>query len=172
LADILLCIGGGIYRPRRDRLDRLYRNITNRHTGSRKLAQVRTLAGTRILPVVAGFLICREVGRLPPPIALNWDSSGRWDRFDWRLRSAAKQDLTVGPLGDDGWRQVRMQTSITLPSPVWPGLPALRRGELVLAVPHLNFASTDIAGLDGQKTQFFARFSPQRPLQPDGLLLV
>ncbi len=172
LADILLCIGGGTYRPRRDRLDRLYRNITNRYTGSRKLAQGRTLAGTRILPMVAGFLICREVGRLPPPIALNCGSSGRWDRFDWRLRSPAKQDLTVGPLGDDGWRQVRMQTSIPLPSEVWPGLPALRQGELVLAVPHLNFASTDIAGLDGQKTQFFARFSPQRPLQPDGLLLV
>ena len=65
-----------------------------------------------------------------------------------------------------------MQTSITLPSPVWPGLPALRRGELVIAVPHLNFVSTDLVELDGQKTKFFARFSPQQPLQPDGLLLV
>ena len=172
LADILLCIGGGIYRPRRDRLDRLYRNMTDRCTGSRKLAQGHTLAGTRILPMVAGFLICREVGRLPPPIALNRDSYGRWDRFDWRLKCTTKQNLTVGPLGDDGWRQVCMQTSITLPSPVWPGLPALRRGELVIAVPHLNFASTDLVELDGQKTKFFARFSPQQPLQPDGLLLV
>ena len=172
LADILLCIGGGIYRPKRERVDRLYQNIMNLTPRNRRNSTGHTLAGARILPGTQGFLICRETGRLPPPISLNSNRTGRWDRFIWNLGNVVGYNLKVGPLGETGWLQIRGRTHTNLPNPIRTGLPSLKQGETVLAVPHLNFLSTEYEKTKGQKIKFFTAFSPPVPLQPDGLLLV
>lgn len=172
LGDILLCVGGGIYKPKRERLERLYKNMTTRSLGSRQMSRGHTLAGTRILPRASGFLICRETGRLPPPIYLNSNCTGRWDRFVWKLRNVTGQNLHIGPLGEAGWLQVRAFTRVNIPSQVRPGLPSLKQEGKVLAVPHLNFTFTENGKTKNQKIQFFSVFSPHLPMQPDGLLLV
>ena len=172
LADILLCIGGGFYRPRRERLNRLYKNMMNHSASRRQIYRGNTLAGTRILPQASGFLICRETGRLPPPIYLNWNCTGRWDRFIWNLSNVKEQNLNIGPLGEKGWLQIRAQIDTKLPSPVRTGLPSLKQEGKVLAVPHLNYMATQIEKTKDQKIKFFSVFSPHSPLQPDGLLLV
>ena len=172
LAEILLCIGGGNYRPRRNRLNRLYENLINEVKGSHRPAKGHTLGGARILPLASGFLICRETGRLPPPVYVGYDCSGRWDRFDWRLANVSGQDLTVGPLGETGWRQIRAQTAATVPTVIRTGLPTLKHGQQVLAVPHLNFVTKGKFVSGTSKFKFFADFSPPMPLQSDGLLLV
>lgn len=172
LADILLCIGGGIYRPRRERLDRLYEKMMSHTARTREIFPGHTLAGARIIHRVSGFLICRETGRLPPPIFLNQNHNGRWDRFFWSLSNVKDQNLNVGPLGKGGWHQVRGKTGANLPDLVQFGLPSLKQGSKVIAVPHLNFESTEDLKINGQKIRFNLIFAPQLPLQPDGLLLV
>ena len=182
LGDVLRCVGGGHYRPRRDRLDRLARDLMQQ-----RLVAGRTLAGSRLSPTADGLLICRETGRLPGREKIGGQKSGRWDRFDWRLRGDLNNarrahrsgDLAIGALGQDGWRQVRRkhgQTRTTLPgappSPVRLGLPALWLGEDVLAVPHLNLIADAHGPQWARKIHFSARFSPLRPLHAEGLVLV
>ncbi len=167
LGDILRCIGGGIHRPRRERMERLCQDLTGH-----KLTAGRTLAGSRILPDASGLLICREAGRSPGRIDLGAEKSGRWDRFNWTLTGKSAAHLSLGALGQDGWRQVRARAGFTLPGPVRPGLPALRQGDRVLAVPHLNLGPGELAPKGLQDLRFAARFSPPRSLQPDAMILV
>lgn len=175
LADALRCIGGGIYRPRRERVGRLCRDLSQP-----VVPAGRTLAGSRVLPDGKGLLICREAGRLPGRIHVGTAKSGRWDRFDWSLSGPRSGRLSVGALGQNGWRQVRERTAATaagaltatLPTPVRPGLPALWRGDQVLAVPHLNLKPDDLGWKGLQQIRFSAYFRPLRPLQPDALVLV
>lgn len=167
LGDILRCIGGGIHRPRRERVERLCQDLIGH-----KLTAGRTLAGSRILPDGNGLLICREAGRSPGRIDLGADKSGRWDRFNWSLTGKSAAQLSLGALGQDGWRQVRARAGSTLPGPVRPGLPALRQGDRVLAVPHLNLGPDELAPKGLQHLRFAASFSPPRSLQPDAMILV
>ncbi|MDP7546818.1 MAG: tRNA lysidine(34) synthetase TilS [Alphaproteobacteria bacterium] len=171
LADILRCIGGGIHRPRRDRVARLCQDLIQH-----KLVAGRTLAGSRVLPHSDGLLFCREAGRLPGWLEVGAEKSGRWDRFEWNLAGKAAARLSVGALGQDGWRQVRGQVRgwarASLPAPVRPGLPALWHGDQVLAVPHLNLTAVDLGPKGPQSICFTACFSPFRPLQPDAMILV
>ncbi|MDA1097618.1 MAG: tRNA lysidine(34) synthetase TilS [Proteobacteria bacterium] len=167
LADILGCIGGGIHRPRRDRVGRLCQDLMQN-----KLAGGRTLAGSRILPGPDGLLICREAGRLPGAVKVGTVKSGRWDRFEWILSGKVQAQLSVGALGQDGWRQIRGRARYMPPAPVRPGLPALRYGDQVLAVPHLNLAPNDLVPNWPHKIRFTTWFSPSRPLQPDAMMLV
>ncbi len=175
LGDILRCVGGGSYRPRRERLDRLASDVTQR-----QLLTGRTLAGSRILPTADGLLICRETGRLPGREKISGQKNGRWDRFDWRLsgdrRTQQSGNLAIGALGQDGWRQVRGRVQETLPgalpSPVRLGLPAFWLGDEILAVPHLKLDPDALGPQWSRKIRFSAHFSPLRPLQAEGLVLV
>jgi tRNA(Ile)-lysidine synthase len=167
LADLLRCIGGGSYRPRRERVDRLAQDLAQGN-----LAGGRTLGGARVLPQQHGVLICREAGRLPSRSDVGTAKSGRWDRFQWRLGKTEAKNLSVGALGQEGWRQVRSRTQNPLPSRVNPVLPALWQHDRVIAVPHLNLTKDVGAPVELRKIGFSARFSPLNPLQPDGLILV
>lgn len=167
LGDILRCIGGGIHRPRRDSLERLCLAVA-----AGRLDGGRTLAGARVLPRAAGLLVCREPGRLPDRIKVGRGKKGRWDRFAWALTTDRPRNLFVGALGEDGWRQVRDRTQSPPPAPVRAGLPALWRGDQVLAVPGLALTGMDDTPHWRRNYRFSARFSPPRPLQPDGLVLV
>lgn len=167
LADILRCIGGGMFRARRDRVWRLCQDLQQHG-----LASGRTLAGSRVLPRAYGLLICREAGRLPARVAVGFEKSGRWDRFDWAVTGQRATALSVGALGQNGWRQVRKRARIHPPAPVHHSLPALWYDDQVLAVPYLNLAPDDLGLKELQKIRFTTRFLPPRPLQPDAMVLV
>ncbi len=174
LGDVLRCIGGGEFRPRREKLDRLALDLADR-----PLPAGRTLAGARILPRPDGLLICRETGRLPRRLKVGAETRGRWDRFDWTLGGGSGGigrggGLSVGALGRDGWRQARARLGgdCAVPAPVRLGLPALWYRDRVLAVPHLKLMPDGDSPKWARKISFSARFSPVRPLQADGLLLV
>ncbi|MDP6689745.1 MAG: tRNA lysidine(34) synthetase TilS [Alphaproteobacteria bacterium] len=175
LGDVLRCIGGGDFRPRREKLDRLARDLAER-----PLPAGRTLAGARLLPTAGGLLICRESGRLPGRVKVGANKRGRWDRFAWSLTGGSggnnrwRGALSIGALGRDGWRQTRARLAgdCALPAPVRPGLPALWYRDRVLSVPHLDLMQDDDAPKWARKIRFSAGFSPARPLQAEGLMLV
>lgn len=167
MADILRCIGGGAYRARRARVWRLCQDLIQD-----SLPSGRTLAGSRVLPDTSGLLICREAGRLPERVDAGSGKHGRWDRFNWTVTGTQTAPLSVGALGQDGWRQVRNRAPHRLPGPVHASLPALWYDDRVLAVPHLNLAPDALGPKRLETIRFSARFMPPRPLQPDALLLV
>ena len=167
LADILRCIGGGVHRPRRERMGRLCHDIMAHGLGAG-----RTLAGSRMLPEADGLLVCREAGRLPGRVAAGAAGHGRWDRFEWSLRGRRAGRLSVGALGQDGWRQVKDRVESPLPAPVRAGLPALWQEDRVLAVPHLHLSANDLEPKGAPRIALSVRFSPPRPLQPDAMVLV
>jgi len=135
LARLLTLFGGQSYTPRYDRLCRLADEI---FAG---LASARTLAGCRILPQRDGrLLVLREARDLAPPLAVG-ASPVAWDgRFVARRRRRGRA-VTVGALGEAGWRELR-RLGVELgemPRLLPPTLPALRDAEGLLAVPHLHW---------------------------------
>jgi hypothetical protein len=82
------------------------------------------------------------------------------------LSALGPDDLSVGPLGQTGWRQIKDQVPNALPSPVQIALPVLRRGDRVLAVPHLQWTAPEGNPDNGGNIHFSSWFTPARPLQP------
>ncbi|MCW2245918.1 tRNA(Ile)-lysidine synthase [Azospirillum fermentarium] len=137
VARALVTVGGGAYAPRLDRLERLLAAIRPGAAG-----KGATLAGCRVLVRGGGLLVVREPaaagGRLPLP------PGGRvlWDgRFTVTAAAGLGHGVTVAALGAAGWAQVKGQGGVPsppLPEPVRLTLPALWRGERVVAVPHFG----------------------------------
>jgi tRNA(Ile)-lysidine synthase len=160
LAALLTTVGGRQFFPEQQALARVIDAIS---AGSR-----RTLHGCLLVPRALELLICREPGRLPLRLSIGGGKT-RWDRFriDFPVR---RSDLTVGALEPSGWRQIRGQADIrSLPAVIRSGLPALRIGEHVIAVPHLGYADSRCA-LPLQR--FSAIFAPPRPFLEFGLRVV
>ncbi|MEE8515786.1 MAG: tRNA lysidine(34) synthetase TilS [Alphaproteobacteria bacterium] len=153
LARTLMCVGGALYPPRFERLERLYGAIIDGGPGS-----ARTLGGCRIVPLgrngaIDAIWICREAAAMAPPLAIVPGERTRWDgRFDVTLspgrRPAKAQPSTapkvmIGGLGRDGWAEVVGVSpelrAAPIPAPARPGLPALTDGKGVVAVPHLGY---------------------------------
>lgn len=153
LARILTCVGGAVYPPRFDRLERLHRALAEG-----RLTSARTLGGCRIGP--AGddrLLVSRERAAMSPPVPVVAGGTLRWDgRFVVELGTAEKaagegrgrggkgvSDAVLDALGREGWAEiagVRPQLRATpIPPPVRPTLPALKDGKGVLSVPHLGY---------------------------------
>lgn len=154
LVRCLLAVGGTIYAPRRERLERLFQTIVADAPARRLRAQ--TLAGCRIQlwpggrRVGAHLLICREVAAMAAPVPIRPGGRAQWDgRFALQLPAAAPgRGYLVGALGVAGWtRLVARQPGLRdhpIPPPVRPTLPALLDEGLwhagldaVLVVPHL-----------------------------------
>ena len=115
-----------------------------------------TLHGARLLPagrLGAGLLVVREAAAMAPPVAAA--PRAVWDgRFQIGPSARVVPAATLGPLGDDA---VRVRRLSPLPSAVLQTLPAVRRGETLLAVPHLSYP-------DGEACACFPIvFSPPRP---------
>jgi tRNA(Ile)-lysidine synthase len=115
-----------------------------------------TLAGVRLLPagrLGAGLLLVREAAAMAPPVAARpgtvWDG-----RFRLHADAAPPADTTIGALGADA---AYLRRWSPLPSAVLRTLPALRRGNSLVAVPHLFYPD--------RATCFAVPvvFSPQRP---------
>lgn len=158
LAALLATIGGRIYPPGDGGFDRLLAQLERGRGG--------TLAGCRVLPRRDRLLIAREAGRLPPPIRLRSGDGGRWDRFDVRLDRGVSGSVTVGALGENGWRTIAGEVASPPPVPVRPTLPALWHKGRIIAVPHLAWR---LSTGHLQRQQFSAIFAPPHPLTTAGL---
>ncbi len=151
LAAVLGAVGGGDYRPRLVRLERLYRAIADGD-----VRRGRTLSGCRIVPMPrrlarssGELLVVREAAAVAAPLALGPGRSLIWDgRFRVRRsRSSAPGTAPkawVRALGHTGWRQIARacdsEQPAAIPAPARAVLPALcsARGT-ILAVPHLGY---------------------------------
>ncbi len=166
LAAVIATIGGEDYPPRLAGLERLYGEIVG--TG---LGRGRTLGGCRVVPRRQGVLVCREAAALqaPAPCGANviWDG-----RFRAILAADAPKGLMLGALGDDGrLLPAALQARLaTLPGPVRAGLPAVRRGRRLVAVPALE----PVPARPGATRNAIigAWFRPLRPLSPAGFTVV
>jgi len=157
LARIAMVVGGQEYPPRLERLERLYSRIVA------GLATGATLGGCRFLPQKGGILVIRE----PATIAAQPVRAGErlvWDhRFALRIGRDVRPrrgGLRLGPLGINGWAEVRAKVAapaVAIPAPVRPGLPALFDGQRVISVPHLGFER----GRNHLLTMVYAGFSPR-----------
>jgi len=105
-----------------------------------------TLGGVRLLAarrLCAGLLLVREERAIGPPVP-----AGRGVVWDGRFRlttGKTPDGATIAALGPDAARFRRISS---LPSAVLRTLPALRRGNLLVAVPHLDYCpSHDCEGL-------------------------
>lgn len=172
LTRLLLCLGGGLYPPRSDRLERLHRALAG---GAFEAG--RTLGGCRILPRSRGVLICREPSAAVEEAPLAAGQSVVWDgRYRVRAAASAKPtrddtgDYTVRRLGDDGWREIAARDATLRRGPVpgsaRPSLPAVFGLDGIVAVPHLGFRDGGHGG--GGEFAFTADFRPTHSLAPAG----
>ncbi len=142
LARILLCIGGRSYTPRRDKLERLHRWLSEE-----RLAGARTLGGCRIVPQTGGILVCREGRNVPGGMAavpgqrVVWD--GRFAIEFVKVSGTANGLAHLVRLGRGGWTDVIRDTPdlrrCRMPAPARFALPALRDDYGVFSVPHLYY---------------------------------
>ncbi len=155
----LLAVGGRPYPPRQARLARLLDELrTNPHVTG------RTLGGCRLLRQGDRLLVCREAGAITEVLE---PRSGAWQSWDGRFAvrlTGAVAGLSVRALGAEGWRQ---RVGLTAPAPaaalpavVRPSLPAVWRGDRLLAVPELGLIAPD----DADRLVAETRYRPAQPL--------
>jgi tRNA(Ile)-lysidine synthase len=132
LARLLMAIGGEDYSPRHERLAALLDAIA----GAARFK--RTLGGAVAERRGGRVVLYRETGReglaeieLSPGDSLVWDH-----RFAVEVSRSAPAGLTIGPLGEAGRRVVGVPGSLH-PAGAVAALPAVRRGETLIAVPPL-----------------------------------
>jgi tRNA(Ile)-lysidine synthase len=115
-----------------------------------------TLAGVRLLPagrLGPGMLAVREPAAMAPPVPAR--PGAVWDgRFRLGDAAVVPPDATLGALGDAA---APLRRFSSLPAAVLRTLPAIRRGETLLAVPHLVYP--DRKGCECYPMQF----DPPRP---------
>ena len=124
------------------------------------LAGVRLLSAGRLgegqLPtgaVGAGLLLVREAAAMAPPVAAQ--PGATWDgRFRLARHATPLPETTIGALGADA---ARLRRHSPLPAAVLHALPALRRGNCLVAVPHLLYPDADTCAA------VTLTFSPRRP---------
>jgi len=114
------------------------------------LAGVRFLAAGRLGP---GLLAVREAAAMAPPVPAC--RGAVWDgRFRLGADSSLPAGTTLGALGSDA---ARLRGVSELPYVVLQTLPALRRGETLIAVPHLLYPDPEACA------HMEVVFSPPRP---------
>ncbi|HYM04003.1 MAG TPA: tRNA lysidine(34) synthetase TilS [Stellaceae bacterium] len=134
LSAVITTMGGASYPPRFERLERLYRDL------AAGLTRGRTLGGCQILPRRGTVLICREPSALSPNVPAPPGRSASWDgRFRLELPIEAPSGLTLGGLGSA--QTAPMPADI--PAAARPGMPALRLGKIVVAVPLVGWNKKD-----------------------------
>lgn len=167
LSRLLSCVSGAETAPRLERLEQLYRHLRADGPGPG-----RTLHGCRVVRRGDTIVICREVGRVPPPVAVRSGGPVTWDgRFVLRLRTRRgarlPDGISFGALGAEGWRQLAQAAPemrrTGLPAAAARSLPALWRRGAVLAAPHVRY-------LDLAACRWLAALTVEfRPLRPLGI---
>lgn len=146
LAELLRVVAGAAFAPGLERVAGLAADL-----------RPMTLWGARLLPAGRlgdGWLVVREAAGLAPPMAAL--ESGLWDgRFRPCFMGAPPEGLMVGALGADA---ARFRRRAGLPSVVLATLPALRCGNILVAVPHLRYSAHSTL------TEARMLFDPPRPM--------
>lgn len=145
LARLVQAMGGGGHPPREEQVVALYGRLCQ---GGEVTA---TLAGCRLAPWRGRLLVCREAGRMAPPVALVPGAELAWDgRFRLKVAEAAPVGLTLGGLGPSGWNKVAVQVKPRrlpgLPALVRPTLPAIYDRQGLCEVAHLGYNQSSAAG--------------------------
>jgi tRNA(Ile)-lysidine synthase len=141
LTRILQAIGGEPYPPRSAKVETL-----DRAMGDASGRFKRTLAGTVIERRRGTFALYREIGRQGlPEMAIAGAARLVWDhRFEITIGEGLPSGVRVGGLGADGRRVIRPPAA-PAPTGALAALPALRRGEEILAVPSLSWRARGAA---------------------------
>lgn len=134
----LLAIGGQDYPAAPDRLEEV--------AAGEPAALRKTLGGCIVRARHGRLMVCREPGSIRDyrRVAPGW--TGTWDRrFALTISTELPpgEDLVIARLGETGQRQAVNKFGVRLgrhpvPEPVRAALPALWRGENLLAQPHLG----------------------------------
>lgn len=145
LRRLLMSIGGHAYPPGPEPLAALTAAAETADAGD----SIGTLAGCILSRRRGQIVVCREAGDIRDVrgVAPGW--SGPWDgRFLLSVVSGLRpggegEPLTIRPLGAEGQRQAARNSGLSLkghpvPESARAALPALWRGEQVLAQPHLG----------------------------------
>lgn len=145
LARLVQTVGGGGYAPREERILFLHGRL------SAGLDHAATLGGCRIDLWQGRVLVCREAGRMAPPIALVPGAEQVWDgRFRVKVAESVPSGLLLGALGATGWNRVarlmRPRRLPTMPAPMRATLPAVYDQQGLCEVPHLGYNQSSAAG--------------------------
>jgi tRNA(Ile)-lysidine synthase len=144
LTHMLKFASGRFYAPRFEALEALHEALK-----SGSLGQGRTLAGCKAALVKSKqgdrLLVTREFAAAEKamPLSLRAGEVGLWDRrFELCLVAATRgagalQIRALGPQGVAAFRRAKLLPP-SLPKAVLPALPALWKGEQILAAPHLG----------------------------------
>ncbi len=165
LGRVLMCVGGGRYPARLERLERLFGALTQ--TG---LDSARTLAGCRVLTWRRRLLICREPAAAGEVLELRPGGRGLWDRrFAVGLAPGGrKAGLAVRRLGRAGWAEIAARRAAVrghaVPAAVRPSLPSLWDIDGVVSVPHLDYCTPGAQTAGGNPLAAAVR--PDSPLSP------
>lgn len=159
LARCLMAVGGCDYTPRLERLERLHAYLKS------GLSRGVTLGGCRILPGAGRWLVVREAGRsapaaLTPGDALLWD--GRFEVRVARNKALAQEEMTVGPLGSQGWRPLAEALEASgqgawaarIPAAARGALPAIRDSRGLAAVPPVGYFRDQAAAKQLKECRF------------------
>ncbi len=148
LARCVQAIGGSDWPPGDEPLERL---LSWLRSGP---PEATTLGGCRLVKRGERVWVGRELGRISDRRVALADGQLIWDgRFQVSAESPSS-DLSVGPLAGRGWADLKAQRP-DLPAFVGQTLPAIRRGEELLAVPSLAFVAPGLA----ENSRFSAKFA-------------
>ncbi|MBF0561818.1 MAG: tRNA lysidine(34) synthetase TilS [Alphaproteobacteria bacterium] len=146
LAGVITCVGGALYPPRLERLERLYHLLVNGQLAGGMSGGGVTLGGCRIVPQGEdGVLVCRESARVAAALPLVSSLRQHWDgRFLIEAGPEMGFGRYVAALGVTGWRTIsRKKGGRSLvrwvPAQVRPTLPAIFDEEGILAVPNVGY---------------------------------
>jgi tRNA(Ile)-lysidine synthase len=173
LMRLILAIGGGLYQPRGDRLDRLLQAVLDD-----ALAGGRTLGGCRFVPYRGGILVLREPAAAAERLAVGGPGTYVWDgRF--AVAVAGRGPWTPGRLvltrlDDESWRTIAAAEpgvrARPIPAMVRHSLPTLLDLEGVRSVPHLMYGRR---GADPDSvTIVSAMFRPRYALAGPGFAVI
>ena len=161
LARCLTTMGAAAHPPRLAALQRLDESI---RAG---LGRTRTLGGCRIAWWRGSILLSREVAAIGADLVLHPGMRSRWDsRFRVAVGPDGPARMSVRALGAQGWRQAAPTATIaargSIPAAVRATLPAVWRGDCLLAVPHLGWARYKRSRNEADGVTI--AFAPDRPL--------
>jgi tRNA(Ile)-lysidine synthase len=171
LGRVVSAIGGKNYAPRMEKIERLYKELSNtifRDTGGAS----RTLSGCRFIvgrgSHLGKILICREARGLPNPMLVEASMKLMWDsRFQIQFISSIQPGSRLAALGDMGLQNKFCDgQDFDIPSPVRLSLPALFDKKGVYCIPHLGFLR-----LDASPSIRNIRFYPPNSISRAGFFL-
>ncbi|MDA8231909.1 MAG: tRNA lysidine(34) synthetase TilS [Magnetospirillum sp.] len=136
---LVMAVGGGVYPPRRERLERIHAALSGTAFSAATLGGCRLAAGSD-----GRLLVCREAARMAGPAILVPGGETTWDgRFRLAVAADAPAGLAVAGLGVEGWgmvaRLLRSRPLPPIPAPVRPTLPVVVDQDGISAVPHLGY---------------------------------